>query len=153
MGVSDWIWWTFLPWRFDRVMTSSPRTFLPRRLTVWVLTTRISLFLVSQCPDLKSRRTAPSMGISKFLKDLYFGEHLSGVIQMEILHCWRISSACSLLMKFLGVTVSAIFVSLDVVWIQISSFSFGEYLAGLTFAYCIGFTKLTMFQLSKISWI
>ena len=101
MGVSQWIWCTCLPWLWDRVKSSLPRTFLPKRLTVLVSTFKISSS-ASQSPDLRSRRLAPIMGISTLLRHLYLSKVLLGVIHVEILHIWKIFSASSFLMKLLG---------------------------------------------------
>ena len=94
------------------------------------------------------------MGISKFLKHLYFGEHLLGFIHLESLQLRSILSASSLMTKLLGLLLSAIqsiSILLEVVRIYISSDSLGEYLAGFSFLNEFGMMKLTVFHLSKIS--
>ena len=125
---------------------SLPRKSRPRMLTFWVSTTIFD----SQCPDLISSRIAPT---STLLKHLHHVKYFSGVIHAQSLHFWRTSSTSFLLRKLLGLPVSAIqfiSVSLDVVWIQILSFNFGMFFVGFAFMNCLGLTKLTIFQWSKI---
>ena len=145
-----------IPLCCERVNPSFQRTSRPSRLTVLVLTTRISLSVASQFPDFRFSLIAPLMGISRLLKHLYFGEHLLRFIHLETLQLRSILSASSLMTKLLGLLISAlqsISILLEVVRIYISSDNLGQYLAGFSFLNEFGMMKLTVFQLSKICWM
>ena len=131
MGLSEWIWFILKTWDSGRVKPSFPGTSRPSRLTIWVLTTNISMFLASQFPDFKLSFIDMKFGISRLLRHLYRWEHLSGFIQLDFLQLRNILLASSLFRKLLGLLVSAIqYISglFDVVRIHILSDSLGSIL-------------------------
>ena len=152
IGESAWILFICTPLCCE----SFPRTPLPSSLTVCVLTNKTFLSDASQFPNFRFSLIKQMMGISKLLKLLYFGELLLGFIHLESLQLRDTLSASSSLRKLLGLPVSAIqsfSMLLDVVRIHILSDSLWENLAGFLFSNVFGLTKLTVLQLSKISWM
>ena len=150
------MWFICLPFFCVSKNPSLDSTSLPSRFTFWVCTMRILLSLEVQSPDVRSSWSIPVIGMDTLLKHLYFsGCWLNGSL-IALLHFWSMVFAVTSFMKLFGLPVSAVHsmsMLFDLVFIQISLLRDASIPEGFLFITAIGFTWLTWFQLSIISWI